>query len=57
MKMNLITRLFYEIKYIDRMIYAIGYDENYCEYLDFLRLFKFRFYGGAPNRIIKDLIK
>ena len=61
---NLITRLFYEIKYIDRIIYAIGYDGNYCKYdsnyyehMDYISLYKFRFYGGAPNRIIKNLIK
>ena len=61
---NLITRLFYEIKYIDRMIYAIGYDGYYCKYdgnyyehMDFVTNFKFRFYGGAPNRITKNLIK
>ena len=54
---NLITRLFYETKYIDKMLYAIWYDGNYCEHLDFLSQFKFRFYGGAPNRIIKNLIK
>ena len=54
---NLITRLFYEIKYIDKMIYAIGYDGNYCEYLDYLGPFIFRFYGGAPKRLIKNLIK
>ena len=54
---NLITRLFYEIKYIDKMIYAIGYDGNYCKYLDYLGPFIFRFYGGAPKRLIKNLIK
>ena len=57
---NLITRLFYEIKYIDRMIYAIGYDGNYCENLmdlESMNRFRFRFYGGAPNRLIKNLIK
>ena len=55
---NLITRLFYEIKYIDKMIYAIGYDGNYCKYLEYgLGNFIFRFYGGAPKRLIKNLIK
>ena len=55
---NLITRLFYEIKYIDKMIYAIGYDGNYCKYLEYgLGNFIFRFYGGAPNRLTKNLIK
>ena len=39
------------------MIYTIGYDDNYCEHLNFLNHFKFRFFGGSPNRIIKNLIK
>ena len=56
---NLIARLFYETKYIDKIIYAIGYDGPYCEceYLEFLNRYIFRFYGGAPNRLTKNLIK
>ena len=44
----LICEIFYKTKYIDKMIYSIGYYENYRPY---------KFFGGTPNKIIKNLQK
>ena len=55
---NLITRLFYETNYINKMIYAIGYNNNYnIEDLEIIEKYLSIFYGGIPNYIIKNLIK
>ena len=42
----LICEIFYKTKYIDKMIYSIGYYENNEP---------FKFFGGTPDKIIKNL--
>ena len=44
----LLCEIFYKAKYIDKMIYSIGYDENNK---------KAKFFGGTPVKIIKNLNK
>lgn len=54
---KLICRLFYETKYIDKMIYAIGFDEHYYQDLKKKNYYQSRFYGGLPKDISYNLIK
>ena len=54
---KLICRLFYETKYIDKMIYAIGFDEHYYQDLKKKNYYQSRFYGGIPKDISYNLIK
>ena len=44
----LICEIFYKTKYIDKMVYSIGYYENHRPY---------KFFGGTPEKIIKNLTK
>jgi len=44
----LLCEIFYKTKYIDKMIYSIGYYENNKP---------FKFFGGTPEMIIKNLNK
>lgn len=54
---HLITRLFYETNYINKMIYAIEYNPNNITGLQKRKENLSIFYGGVPNHISKDLIK
>ena len=53
----LITKLFYETKYIDKMIYAIGYNGKYRINLGKTEFYSSLFFGGVPKYISKNLIK